>query len=314
MQRIQQAIADDKLAGCVYAVVDRDRVLLEGALGFADREAGRPAAVDDLFFIASTSKALAATAILTVVPLEEVRRLLSHTAGVFPNSTKDAAQAGLTRDPNRTLAEAAEAIAAQPLAFPAGEGAAYSDAGFFLAGRQAEVATGLEFHEVLRARLTEPLGMPDTFYRAPRDVSARLAVMYHRSPAGLKRAGLQQKLREGGLIKVGSGIVSCARDLARFLQLHLRDGENLLPRELALEMRRDQTGGRWKADPMGGENSGYGLGWQLGDPGIFFHAGAFGSLIWADAQRGRGVVLLAQTPIHNVYDLWRKVIPELVAT
>ena len=94
--------------------------------------------------------------------------------------------------------------------------------------------------------------------------------------------------------------------------MHLRDGEGILSPDLAREMRRDQTGGRWKADPMGGDNSGYGLGWQLGDNGIFFHAGAFGSLIWADANRGRGVVLLSQTPIHNVYDLWRKVIPELV--
>ena len=165
---------------------------------------------------------------------------------------------------------------------------------------------------MLRTRMTDPLGMHDTFYRPTHDVSARLAVMYHRTPTGLKRAGLQQKLRDSGLIKVGSGIVSSASDLARFLQMHLRDGENILPRELALEMRRDQTGGRWNKDPMGGENSGYGLGWQLGDEGIFFHAGAFGSLIWADARRGRGVVLLAQTPIHNVYDLWRKVIPELM--
>ena len=70
-------------------------------------------------------------------------------------------------------------------------------------------ATGLEFDEVLRTRLTDPLGMRDTFYRTDHDVSARLAVMYHRTPHGLKRAGLQQKIRNSGLIKVGSGIVSC---------------------------------------------------------------------------------------------------------
>ncbi len=301
MTRIRKAIEAHELAGCVAAVVDRERILLEQAFGEQK--------VDDLFFIASTSKALAATAILTAVPLEEVRGLLSHTAGIFPNSTKDAAQADLIRNPQRTLAEAAAGIEAQPR----GEGAAYSDAGFLLAGRKAEIATGLEFDAVVRTRLTDPLGMSDTFYRTDRDISGRVAVMYHRTPAGLKRAGLQQKVRNSGLIKVGSGLVSSARDLARFLQLHLRDGENILSPEAAREMRRDQTGGRWKHDPMGGENSGYGLGWQLGDGGVFFHAGAFGSLIWGDSTRGLGVVLLAQTPIHNVYGLWREAIPELLA-
>ena len=301
MKQIQAAIEGRQLAGCVVAVVDRERVLREEAWGEQK--------VDDLFFIASTSKALAATAILTAVPLEEVRGLLSHTSGVFPNATKDPAQADLIRNPHRTLADAASGIEAQPR----GEGAAYSDAGFLLAGRKAEIASGLEFDEFVRTRLTEPLGMSNTFYRTDQDVSARLAVMYHRTPQGLKRAGLQQKIRNSGLIKVGSGLASSARDLARFLQLHLRDGENILPAEVAREMRRDQTGGRWKHDPMGGENSGYGLGWQLGDDGVFFHAGAFGSLIWGDFNRGLGVVLLAQTPIHNVYDLWRKVIPELLS-
>lgn len=300
MRLLEKAIAEQQLAGCVVAVVDRERVVLEEAWGEQK--------IDDLFFIASTSKALAATAILTAVPLEEVRGLLSHTSGVFPNATKDPAQADLIRNPQRTLAEAAAGIEAQPR----GEGAAYSDAGFLLAGRKAEIATGLDFDQVVRTRLTDPLGMSDTFYRTGRDISGRVAVMYHRTPAGLKRAGLQQKVRNSGLIKVGSGLVSCAPDLARFLQLHLRDGENILSADIVREMRRDQTGGRWKSDPMGGENSGYGLGWQLGDGGVFFHAGAFGSLIWGDSARGLGVVLLAQTPIHNVYDLWRQVIPELL--
>lgn len=300
MRLLEKAVAEQQLVGCVVAVVDRERILLEQAFGEQK--------IDDLFFIASTSKALAATAILTVVPLEEVRGLLSHTGGVFPNATKDPAQADLIRNPQRTLAEAAAGIEL----LPRGEGAAYSDAGFLLAGRKAEIATGLEFDQVVRTRLTDPLGMSDTFYRTDRDISGRVAVMFHRTPAGLKRAGLQQKVRNSGLIKVGSGLVSCARDLARFLQLHLRDGENILSPDVAREMRRDQTAGRWKLDPMGGDNSGYGLGWQLGDDGVFFHAGAFGSLILGDANRGRGVVLLAQTPIHNVYDLWRQVIPELL--
>lgn len=70
---------------------------------------------------------------------------------------------------------------------------------------------------------------------------------------------------------------------------------------------------------MGGVNAGYGLGWQLGEIGeggaarVFFHAGAFGTLIWADAEAKLGVVLLTQAPIMHVYGFWRELV-SLIST
>lgn len=303
-ERLQAEVDAHRIHGAVVAITDRHELTWLHAAG--DQ---RP---DDIFFIASTSKALAAT---TIVILAEqgalrldlhMRQLLSHTSGVFGNDTKDPVERDLLRNAGRTLAEAATGVAARPLIYAPGEGTSYSDAGMMLAGRAAEVATGQEFDAVMRDTLLAPLGMRDTFYRASQDVAPRLAVSYQRAGSKLQRAVLQHRLKHDGLIRVGSGLFSTAADLAAFLRFHLSTGDRFAG------MRRDHTGGRWQKDPMGGMNRGYGLGWQLGGAGpfeaAFFHAGAFGSLIWADATAGIGVVLLTQMPILQVYPFWRELL------
>jgi CubicO group peptidase (beta-lactamase class C family) len=309
--RLREAIAGERIPGAVIAVTDPQQTIWEEAFGFADRETGRPQATDDIFFIASSTKPLAATTIFLMaeagrLPLDaHLKQLLSHSAGVFGNDTKDPMERDLLRNASRSLADAAMGIAARPLIYPPGESAVYSDAGIMLAGRAAEVAGGREFDQLMRKVLLDPLEMRDTFYRNPGGAAARLAVSHQRTAGKLQRAALQHRLKQDGLIRVGSGLFSTAADLARFLRLHLAGGERFA------EMHRDQTNGHWHKDPMGGSNAGYGLGWQLG-AGAFFHAGAFGSLIWADPTAGLGVVLLTQMPIMQVYAFWREMIQEFI--
>ena len=308
--RLLEAVERDRIPGAVIAVTDRRQTVWEEAFGFADRDTGRPQRTDDIFFIASSTKALAATTIFLMaeagkLPLDtHLKQLLSHSAGIFGNDTKDPIERDLLRNASRSLADAAAGIAARPLIYPPGEGAAYSDAGMMLAGRAAEVAGGREFDLLMREVLLDPCKMGDTFYRNAGDAAARLAVSHQRVAGKLQRAVLQHRLKQDGLIRVGSGLFSTAGDLAKFLRLHLSEGERFA------EMRRDQTSGHWHKDPMGGSNAGYGLGWQLGG-GAFFHAGAFGSLIWADPDLGLGVVLLTQMPIMQVYAFWRELVREI---
>jgi CubicO group peptidase (beta-lactamase class C family) len=305
--RLQDAIAGERIPGAVIAVTDRQRTIWEEAFGFADRESGRPQRADDIFFIASSTKPLAATTIFLMAEAgrlvldAHLKQLLSHSAGVFGNDTKDPIERDLLRNASRSLADAATGIAARPLIYPPGESAVYSDAGIMLAGRAAEVAANCEFDQLMRDVLLDPLEMRDTFYRASAEVAPRLAVSHQRTAGKLQRAVLQHRLKQDGLIRVGSGLFSTAADLAKFLRLHLVGGKRFA------EMHRDQTNGHWHKDPMGGSNAGYGLGWQLGG-GAFFHAGAFGSLIWADPAAGVGVVLLTQMPIMQVYALWREIV------
>jgi CubicO group peptidase (beta-lactamase class C family) len=306
-QRIQEAIAGNVLPGAVVVVTNRHGLQWEAAFGFADRELGRAQQIDDIFFIASSTKALAATTIFmlgergTLSFDRNMRRLLSHSAGIFGNDTKQLIERDLLRNATRTLAEAAAEIQARPVIYPPGEDTVYSDAGFMLAGRAAEVATGREFHVAMHHTLLAPLQMTDTFYRATYEDAPRQAVSYQNVDGELRRAFLQHHLRRDGLVRVGSGLFSTGRDLAAFLRLHLAGGNRFA------EMRADQTAGRWRKDPMGGTNSGYGLGWQLGG-GTFFHAGAFGSFIWGHPEAGIGVVLLTQMPILQIYPFWKEIV------
>jgi CubicO group peptidase (beta-lactamase class C family) len=305
--RLREAVAGDRIPGAVIAVTDRHETIWEEAVGFADRDTGRPQRIDDIFFIASSTKPLAATTIFLMaeagkVPLDvHLKQLLSHSAGIFGNDTKDPVERDLLRNASRSLADATAGIAARPLIYTPGDSAVYSDAGLMLAGRTAEVAGGRDFDLLMREMLLDPLGMHDTFYRNAGDAAPRVAVSHQRVAGKLQRAVLQHRLKQDGLIRVGSGLFSTAGDLAKFLRLHLSSGERFA------EMRRDQTNGHWHKDPMGGSNAGYGLGWQLGG-GAFFHAGAFGSLIWADPTAGIGIVLLTQMPIMQVYAFWRELV------
>src|SRR5580658_4388371 len=93
--RLQDAIAGERIPGAVIAVTDRQRTIWEEAFGFADRESGRPQRADDIFFIASSTKPLAATTIFLMAEAgrlvldAHLKRLLSHSAGIFSNDTKD---------------------------------------------------------------------------------------------------------------------------------------------------------------------------------------------------------------------------------
>ncbi len=308
-ERIKEAITTNRLPGAVVAVTSRHKLTWQQAFGYADIDTLREQQLDDIFYIASSSKPLAATTIYMQAESRgelttHTKLLLSHSAGIFGNDTKDPVERDLLRNARRTLAEAAAGIAARPLIYPPGEGSSYSDAGVMLAGHEAATAAGCEFDVLMHDVLLMPLGMHDTFYRTSLDLSGRIAVSHQRTGGTLHHAALQHRLKQDGLLRVGSGLFSTAADLAAFLRLHLSE------RERFAEMHRDHTNGRWHKDPMGGENSGYGLGWQLGG-GAFFHAGAFGSLIWAHPQKGIGVVLLTQMPIMQIYSFWREIVRQI---
>src|SRR5690349_20022437 len=65
------AVERKDVPGVVALVVDRDRVLYQGAFGVADVATGRPLTADALFRIASMTKAIASVALMQLV--EQVR-------------------------------------------------------------------------------------------------------------------------------------------------------------------------------------------------------------------------------------------------
>src|SRR5688500_5641239 len=64
---LRQYIDRGEIAGAVAMVVQGGQVVHLSALGLADREQNRPQRVDDLFWVASMTKPVTATAVLMLV-------------------------------------------------------------------------------------------------------------------------------------------------------------------------------------------------------------------------------------------------------
>jgi D-alanyl-D-alanine carboxypeptidase len=97
-----------------------------------------------------------------------VRQLLNHTGGVpslFNNDVRHIWQPILLADLQRvwTPLESLSYIRDEPLLFEPGTGYHYSNANYILAGLVIEAATGRPLAEEIRTRLTEPLGLTETY-------------------------------------------------------------------------------------------------------------------------------------------------------
>ena len=162
-----------------------------------------------------------------------IRHLLTHSSGL--TSAILDAQSPLyrpylergVRDPNTTLEQMVDALAALPLAFHPGRQWEYSMATDVLA-RLLEVLTGRTFDVVLRERIFEPLTMHDTgFWLAPAE-QTRLVAYY----AG---ASLTEPLQPGltrtddapypgayrqpfARLSGGGGLVSSVGDMVKLMQ------------------------------------------------------------------------------------------------
>lgn len=307
---LDQAARDSQVPGVVVMIQRDGRTVFQHAAGFADLEAKRPMRVDDIFMMASTSKPMSATAILTLVdqkklslddPVKKffpefagnstVRQLLSHTSGIFGN-TPVHPRLKLIRDFDKTLAEAVDTIVREPLACEPGTKYIYGGASFCVAGRIAEKITGEEFDRFASRVLFRPLGMKETVFRTKRDLSARIPKLYkHESgkwietPTAMDRTG-QRGPRPDGFILVAGGIYSTAADMLKFARLHLDGGRKILSREMIEEMRKRQTGALQES---------YGLGWQVAADGSVSHGGAYGTLLYVDPARNAAAVVMTQT-------------------
>ena len=76
--RLQPFVDKRSLAGAVVLVADKDKVLTAEAVGWADVAAKQPLKTDALFWVASQSKPIAATARRRKTPSRKPRSTPSH--------------------------------------------------------------------------------------------------------------------------------------------------------------------------------------------------------------------------------------------
>lgn len=253
-----------------------------------------------------------------------IRDLLTHTAGLgYWFSDRPAAHgdpvAGARQgfgvkgwyfaDLDEPMRETVRRMAAVPFNGHPGEAFVYGYATDVL-GALVEVVSGEPLDLFLRTRLFGPLDMPDTHFYLPPEKADRLATVYglregvlSRAPDGSGREA-QGDYVEGPRksLSGGAGLLSTARDYARFIQAIVNGGELegariLSPKSVEL-MTANHVG-----DLMS-PGAGFGLGFQtvvdlgargiLGSQGEFAWSGAYRTLYWGDSTEDLVVVYMTQ--------------------
>jgi CubicO group peptidase (beta-lactamase class C family) len=321
-----------EIPGAVTLVSSPDRILHLDATGLADVGKNTPMRPDTIFWIASMTKPITATAVLmlqdegklSVDDLVEkhipefsklktasgeparltIRHLLTHTSGM--GELSGAESRGI-----KTLAELIPKYVAKPVQFTPGSKWTYCQSGINTAGRIVEVVSGETLPEFLDHRIFKPLGMKDTTFYLTEEQLPRYATSYQKTEQGeLKEAanfGLQGKkaTNRDRYPAANGGLFSTAPDYARFCQMILRggewDGKRYVKPESVKLMTSLQT-----ADLKTGftPGCGWGLGWcvvrepqgitAMLSPGTFGHGGAYGTQAWIDPEKGRVYILMVQ--------------------
>ena len=194
-----------------------------------------------------------------------IRDLLTHTAGISYGT--DALVASLyeakglgpaagfgwyTADKDEDTCDTMERLATLPFVAQPGEAFVYGYNTDIL-GCVVERASGMPLDQFIATRITAPLGMKDTRFFLPADERDRLAAVYASGPDGTIVRAPDGARGQGHYVEGprknfagGAGLLSTARDYARFLEM-IRNGgaldgvRILAPRTVAL-MTTNQIG------------------------------------------------------------------------
>ncbi len=325
---VQPFVDSHKIAGAVMLVANKDRVLELSAVGYADIATNKPMSTDSLFWIASQSKPITATAFMMLVdegkvnlddPVAKylpefnnvllkteadgnhivlkrpqhaitVREILSHTSGL-PFLSPIENQLSLDLMP---LSAAIVSYTMNPLDFEPGTKYQYSNEGIDTAGRIIEVVSGMSYEKFLNERLIKPLGMKDTTFVPTKRQVGRLAKSYG---PNAKKDGLEQTsvtyLRyplddSSRYPEPAGGLFSTATDLARFCQMILNGGVYGGKRYISEASIHEMTRKQTSASIP----DSYGLGWFAGES--FGHGGAYSTNFTIDPKNGLIFVWMIQ--------------------
>lgn len=322
-------VADATLPSVVLGVSDAwGTRLIHAVRGPRDRRV----TADSVFFLASVTKPIVATAVLQLVdegrldlhrPIRDVVpafqgglrdlvtpwHVLTHTSGI-PDLDLDRLRR--SRPSYRTLL--ARVCASEPT-FEPGTRFAYASDGFYLLAEALHALTGMGFQDALRSRVLEPLAMHDTRFDVRPEMDR--AVDVHGVPMAnpLIRRLIIRFLAAATL--PGGGLFGTAEDLLRF-------GRSLLPRAgatpgaprilseaaIALMTREHTQGIPEQLEDGTVREPRYALGWRkprpLPDGGVtlagvplpatmapFTHGGISGTRLWVDPERRLVAVILS---------------------
>lgn len=324
---LQPFVDDRVLAGAVTLVADKDKVLEVGTVGWADVAAKKPMTEDAMFWIASMSKPITATAFMMLVdegkvslddPVEKylpefkgqmvvaekdgehallkkpkhpitVRNVLSHTSGLpFKSPVENPTLDMLP------LRVAVLSYAALPLDFEPDTKYQYSNAGINTAARMIEVISGMSYEDFMQQRLFDPLGMKDTTFWPSEAQEKRIALSYkpNKDKTDIEAVPVSQlhyPLHERIRQPMpAGGLYSTAADVAKFCQMLLNGGQVGGKRYIS-EAALKQLQTKQTAEGL----NAYSLGYALNGT-TFGHGGAHATNMTIDYGKGIAMVFMVQ--------------------
>jgi CubicO group peptidase (beta-lactamase class C family) len=291
----------------------------DGKLGLSDPVSRHiPSFKKTTVFVAPPAGAVPGTPLSALPAKREinVRDLLTHTSGISYGSGPAEAQYKAANvfgwyfaDKAEPVSAGVDRLAALPFEAQPGEKYVYGFSTDVL-GVVVEKASGLTLDEFFRTRIFEPLGMIDTHFYLPTAKKGRLAAVYSAKEGGPVERAPNEGTGQGAYVEGprqafsgGAGLLSTARDYARFLQSLLNGGELdgariLSPKTVEL-MTSNHVGTLFSEG-----RTGFGLGFEVvehlgragryGSVGEFGWGGAYYTSYWADPHEELVAVFMTQ--------------------
>ena len=256
-----------------------------------------------------------------------IRHLLTHTSGLgdwAPSAgsdplTRTYRERGITPGnrgirlkrpgygPQATdLRDMVQRVADLPLVAEPGTVFVYSSIGYAALGLAIERISGRAFDHFCQERIFGPLRMTSTGFRVARDQIGRLTTNYDVTADGLAVTDAAESsawLEQPTLIDGGGGVISTARDFARFSTMIVNDG-----RLGDVELLRPETARLARSNLIPAQavhNTGYGAGMRVRlaaqgakpfqSAATVSHGGASGTLWFADPAHKATLVFMTQT-------------------
>lgn len=272
---IRAEIIDQSVPSIAVAVAQDGKILWEAGFGWADREQRRPATEHTVYSLASISKPITATGLMTLVqagrvdlerPVNDylgnaklrarvgsandatVRRVANHTSGLPLHYQFFYADEPFKRPSmDETILRYGDLVTAP------GERFQYSNLGYGVLDYLIERVSGVSYAEFMRREVFLPLGLTRTSVDIGPGLEQYTATRYGSDGLPLPFYDFDHP--------GASAVFSSAHDLVRFamfhLQTHLRDQKAILSDAMLDEMHR-----RTAEQPNG---AGYGVGFGVRD-------------------------------------------------
>jgi len=328
VSRLRQRIDAGAMSAASVRVERGDDLLLDWTGGRLDfnRDAA-PATSDSVFLIASITKPMTCCAVAKLIerglidlddPVAQyvpefaanekegvlIRHCFIHTSGL-PDMLPENEE---LRKANAPLGEFVASTCRTHLLFPPGTDLRYQSKGILMLAEVAERVADTRFRDFLAQEIFGPAGMASTHLGWRSDFEGRrVAAKVHDAEATSGWNHNSPYWRDFGA--PWGGAHSTAADITRLLRLMLdrgtaRDGRPVLQPGTARLMLADHTAALPGLPAHARLREGYGLGWRihrLGESGwygaavptgAFGHAGATGTLAWADPGSEVTFVLL----------------------